>query len=249
MSQETYRNAPIAEAALDIRVRAPKGLTADVLDSVRDDAYPFARPRLVKVEFKVGQQPGNLPGQIKGEVSNTPIGSAFASADQKQVFQVRTDGFTHNRLAPYVDWASFSGEARRLWTKYESGVKPERIELLGLNYLNQILVPLGASFEDYLKTYIYIPPELPQKVNTYNLSIQIPWPEDGILVYVSQALAPAVKVGFATMILNIQAFNQIDKSPEDVSDSDIWQVFDKLRDVKNAVFEGSITDLVRKEIR
>ncbi len=54
MDQETYRNAPIAEAALDIRVRAPKGITAEILDSVRDDSYPLTRPKLVKVEFKVG---------------------------------------------------------------------------------------------------------------------------------------------------------------------------------------------------
>src|ERR1700687_5190308 len=106
MNQETYRNAPITEAALDIRVRVAKEVGLDVLEGVRDEKYPVIRQRPVKFEFKVGPDGADAHNLPKGEVSNTVLGFGYMSEDLKQVFQIRTDGFTHNRLAPYIDWKS-----------------------------------------------------------------------------------------------------------------------------------------------
>ena len=250
MSPETYRNAPITEAALDIRVRVPQEIDAETLNAIKDEAYPVTRPRPVRVEFKAGPFGNDPQAPTKGEVSNTLLGSAYMSADQKQVFQIRTDGFTHNRLAPYIDWASFSQEARRLWARYVEVARPETIEILGLNYLNQILVPLGARFEEYLRTYIEVAPDLPQGVNTYNLGFQLSWPGDeNVFAFVGQALAPSVKEGFATMVLNIQAFKMLQKPANEVREEELWEIFSNLRNVKNSVFESCITDRVREEIR
>jgi len=250
MGSETYRNAPITEAALDVRVRLPKDISLDVLETIRDETYPALHRRPVKVEFRVGMSESDPLAAPKGEILNTPLGFAYATEDRKQVFQIRTDGFTHNRLEPYVDWDSFSQEAKRLWARYVAVARPETIEILGLNYLNRILVPLGAPFEDYFRTYIQVAPDLPQTVNSYNLTFQLSWPGDeGILAFVGQSLAPPVKEGFAAMVLNIQAFTQLNKSASEVQEDDIWKTFNILRDVKNSVFESCITDLVRKEIR
>jgi uncharacterized protein (TIGR04255 family) len=250
MSPETYRNAPITEAALDIRVRVPQEIDAETLNAIKDEAYPITRPRPVKVEFKAGPFGNDAQAPAKGEVSNTLLGSAYMSADHKQVFQIRTDGYTHNRLAPYVDWNSFSKEARRLWAKYVEVAKPEIIEILGLNYLNQIFIPLHKPFQEYLRTYIEVAPDLPQSVNTYNLGFQLSWPGDeDVFAFVGQALAPPAKEGFATMVLNIQAFKRVEKSANEVREEEIWEIFSTLRDVKNSVFEACITDLVREEIR
>jgi uncharacterized protein (TIGR04255 family) len=250
MSHETYKNAPITEAALDIRVSVPAGINLDVLGGVRDEKYPVSRQRPFKVEFMVGPSGNDPQMQPKGEVSSTPLGFAYDSEDHKQVFQVRTDGFTHNRIAPYIDWRSFSTEARRLWEKYARTAQPETIELLGLNYLNQIFLPLGSPFETYLHAYIEVPAALPQNVNTYNLSFQLSWPkEDGVFAFIGQALGPPLKEGFVTIILNIQAFKRVGKPAREVTNEEIWDTFSTLRDVKNCVFEACISDLVREEIR
>ena len=250
MNSETYRNAPIAEAALDVRVRLPRDIGLDVLEAVRDESYSALHARPVKVEFKVGAPESGPLAAPKSEIFNTPLGFAYTTEDRRQVFQIRTDGFTHNRLEPYVDWDSFSREAKRLWAKYVTVAKPEMIEILGLNYLNRIHVPLGAPFEEYFRTYIQISPDLPQSVNSYNLAFQLSWPgEEGIFAFVGQSLAPSLKEGFAAMILNIQAFKQLNKPAAEVQDDEIWKTFNVLRDVKNSLFEGCITELVRKEIR
>lgn len=250
MSTETYRNAPITEAALDVRVRLAKEVSVDVLEAVKDEKYPILHQRPVQIAFKVGPVPDGAQALAQGEVSNTPLGFSYMSEDRKQVFQIRTDGFTHNRLAPYIDWNSFSQEAKRLWTRYVELAQPETIEILGLNYLNQIFVPHKVEFERYFRTYIEVAPDLPQTVNTYNLSFQLSWPgQERVFAFVGQGLGPPIKEGFATMILNIQAFKRLDKAAKEVDENEIWETFNLLRDVKNSVFEACITDLVREEIR
>ena len=250
MSTETYRNAPITEAALDVRVRLGKETNVDVLETIKDEKYPILHQRPVNIEFKIVPGANGAEALPKSEVSNTPLGFSYMSEDRKQVFQIRTDGFTHNRLAPYIDWNSFSQEAKRLWTRYIEVAQPETIEILGLNYLNQIFVPHKVKFERYFRTYIQVAPDLPQTVNTYNLSYQLSWPnQDRVMAFVGQGLGPPIKEGFATMVLNIQAFKQLDKAAKEVEGDEIWETFNLLRNVKNSVFEACITELVREEIR
>lgn len=52
-----------------------------------------------------------------------------------------------------------------------------------------------------------------------------------------------------TVVLNIRAFKTLQRPAADVDEEDMWSLFEKLREVKNAAFEGCITDRVRKEIR
>ena len=200
MSTETYKNAPITEAALDIRVRLAKEITTESLETLKDDAFPKLKQRPVKVQIQIGPiADGTRLGPV-AEAINTPMGFMYESADGKQVFQVRTDGFTLNRLAPYQNWDLFAGEARRLWKKYKELAHPEYIELLRLNYINQIFVPDGTDFSTHLRTYLEVSPDLPQRLNGFSLSFQANWPgEEQILIFVSQAIGPVIKQGFATI--------------------------------------------------
>ncbi len=251
MSTETYKNAPITEAALDIRVRLAKEITTDSLESLKDDAYPKLKQRPVQMHVRFGPMPSNGTQVVPvAEAVNTPLGFMYESEDGKQVFQVRTDGFTVNRLAPYQNWDLFAGEARRLWKKYKEFAHPEYIELLGLNYLNHIFVPEGSDFSSHLRTYLEVSPELPQRLNSFSVSFQATWPgEEQILLFVSQTIGPVIKQGFVTIVLSIQAFKPLQRSADDVDEEEMWMLLGKLRDVKNAAFEGCITDMVREEIR
>jgi uncharacterized protein (TIGR04255 family) len=251
MSTETYKHAPITEAALDIRVRLAKEITTVSVESLKDDDYPKLKQHPVQMQVRIGPiaADGTL-GVPVAEAINTPLGFTYESADGRQVFQVRTDGFTLNRLAPYQNWDLFAGEARRLWKKYKELAHPEYIELLGLNYINHIFVPEGMDLSNHLRTYPEVSPVLPQLLNTFAMSFQATWPgEEQILLFVSQAIGPVIKPGFATIVLSIQAFKPLQRSAADVDEEEIWMLFGKLREVKNAVFEGCITDMVREEIR
>ncbi|MGH2516466.1 MAG: TIGR04255 family protein, partial [Ktedonobacterales bacterium] len=107
-----YKQAPIIEAILDLRVTLPGEAALDKLlqvhERVRDD-YPVIQPLLTG---SVVIQPGML---VSVGATQQHSGFRFLSQDGSRVFQVTLNGFTCNRLRPYDTWEVFRDEARRLW--------------------------------------------------------------------------------------------------------------------------------------
>lgn len=246
MSQEIYSKAPIKEAALDIRVRSavevPESETAWSFD--RSYVKVFRKPTKMEVKFTDAGQ-----GAAIEKASTTMLGWAYQNEDAKQILQVRTDGFTLNRLQPYENWGPFEAEARRLWPKYRAVIDPKEIELIGLNYVNELLLPVGEPFDKYFRTFIAIPSELPQVLNVFSLGYQISFPEDNILVHVAQSYGLPQKEGYVTVNLNVQAFKMINRPTSEVNEDELWEQFEKLRIAKDKTFEACITDKVRESIR
>jgi uncharacterized protein (TIGR04255 family) len=246
VSNEIYKNAPITEAALDIRVRTPSSLKVEDLLAAKDDAYPDVQQPLL-MQFQITAEASAPAPSIK--TLSTQLGYMFKSSDGKQVFQARKDGFTHNRLSPYQHWKSFSDEAKRLWEKYKLIAAPEHLELLGLNYANKIFIPVGAEFKEYLRTYIELSPDLPQSVNAYSAAFQVSLPIENAFVHIAQAYGQPSRPDHVTFILNVQAFKTVNKPIADVPDDEIWSTFEELRNAKNEAFQACITDRVREQIR
>jgi uncharacterized protein (TIGR04255 family) len=246
LSQEIYAKAPIKEAALDIRVRSTAEVPKSEVEWIIDPVYPkvFRRPTKMEVKFTDAGKGVGIE-----QASTTMLGWAYQSEDAKQILQVRTDGFTLNRLPPYESWSPFQKEAKRLWPKYLSLVNPEEIELIGLNYVNELLMPIGEPFDHYFRTYIEVPAELPQGLNVFSLGYQISFPEDDILVHVAQSYGVPQKEGFVTVNLNVQAFKMINEPVAKITESELWEQFEKLRIAKDMTFEACITDKVREAIR
>jgi uncharacterized protein (TIGR04255 family) len=248
--REVYAKAPIVEAVLDIRVRLRATPDLQTLSGISDPAYPdnFRQPFQLQVRIQGGVAPDQPSIEPSIEQLSRPLGAMHRSSDEKQVFQARIDGFTFNRLAPYENWGSFAREARRLWGVYRDAVQVERIESLALTYLNQIGLPLGASFEEYFRTYIEVAPELPQTLTNYSLSFQVDLPGGHGVLSITQGYGPPRREGFVNNLLNIQALKIIG---EDVnpSEQELWQMFERLRDAKSDAFEACITDRVREMIR
>ena len=244
MAFEIYKNAPITEAVLDIRTRLDEpSLTR--LSEVRDANYPnlFQTPNLMAFTFTVNE------GQPEFNTSTDPLGFSYRSEDKKNIFQVRKDGFTHNRLSPYTEWQSFSSEARRLWSVYKDKAVPAEIELIGLNYINEIYIPFGVSFGDYFKTYIEVPSDLPQSLVGFSLTYQVLLPDQIGSLQIAQGYGPLKKPDHSTVILNIQASKQVNKKTSEITEDELWDMFDNLRSAKSQAFEACITDKVREMIR
>lgn len=246
--QETYLRAPSIEAVLDIRVRLPPDVPIESLEQVQAEEiknYPVVR-RPFQVAFKVTRPDGVV--EPTTETSHAMNGYMFVSEDGLQIFQSRPDGFSHNRLAPYLGWEPFHTEARRLWNVYKTVARPEAIEMLGLNYVNKIDLPAG-EISDYLKTYIQIPPELPQSLEAHNLLAQMADEKSGAKIVISEAFGAVGNDDTYTMMLNIQTFRHINKPVSSFSEDEIWDTFATLRTLKNLAFESTITDKVRERFR
>ena len=135
------KNAPITEALIDIRARIKEDFDVNRFLSLYDaiiGQYPEPRHKWeAQFEFKKGDAPISSGKE-------TVDGFIFTSADKKQVFQARIDGFTFNRLKPYDKWETFRDEALRLWQLYRELVSPDIVRV-ALRYINKFDIPLSTS--------------------------------------------------------------------------------------------------------
>ena len=235
--------APITEALIDIRVKVREDLKIEQFDSIYNSVskeYPVKNPRLKRegrFEFKKGEAPFSAATEIID-------GYIFTSSDRKQIFQARLDGFTFNRLKPYVTWECFRDEARRLWGKYREVTSPE-ITRVALRYINKMDFPLPIKdFSDYLTAPPIVPASLPQGINSFLTRIVIHEPDIGATGIITQALEQQiVNPNILTIILDIDVFKQ---KAEGITEEEAWQTLEKLRHFKNKIFFESITEKARE---
>ena len=234
--------APITEALIDIRIRVRDDLKIDQLYSIYESIskeYPNKKERSLwegRVEFKKGE----IPVSTDAEMVN---GYVFISADEKQVFQARLDGFTFNRLKPYETWDCFRDEARRLWEKYSEVTSPE-ITRVALRYINKVELPLPITdFSEYLTAAPIVPAGLPQGVTSFLSRVVIHEPEISAAGIITQALEQMVDPDIIPVILDIDVFKQ---KSEGMSEEEAWQILERLRNFKNKIFFKSITEKARE---
>jgi uncharacterized protein (TIGR04255 family) len=236
-----YENAPISEALIDIRVQFSGTVTLETLQSIHDrvkDKYPRIDKRIyVQGQFLAGTDVGAVAKQ-------TDMGYAFISADGKQVFQARLDGFTFSRLRPYGTWRELRDESRRLWSVYCEVANPSATTRVAVRYVNQIDIPLPhVEYKDYFRTAPEVSPDLPQGLSSFFMQLQFPQPDfDGMLILTQLAIPPP-RPDTSSVVLDLDVFRQ---SQEPVSEDALWPLLETLRDRKNDFFEGCITDKTRE---
>lgn len=242
-----YANAPITEAIIDLRVEPAEGFTLARLERCHDgeeEAYPSK----VNFNLTVGQLTIGGQGEaIAHTASAQQIGFLFKSADEKQIFQVRHDGFTFNRLTPYLGWERLRDEARRLWNIYRDRTQPQKVTRIAVRYINRFDFPdSGVELKGYLKTSPEVSPELAQPLAGFLMQIALAQPDIRATLLLSEAAVPAPAPDIASVALDIDLFRTDDLPAEEEA---MWSLFEELRHRKNAIFEACITDKTRELIR
>lgn len=236
-----YAKPPITEAVLDIRVELPGDVTLSTLAEIhpeREEDYPHRRPQSVLTsEISVGTE-------VETSASQTEVGFIFESSSRRQFFQVRLNGFTFNRLAPYDRWESFRDEARQLWDIYRSLARPVSITRIALRYINRLELPGPVvDFTQYLRTYPEVSSDLPQGLTSYFMQLHIPQQDIGAMLVLNQAFLPERHTQVIPVILDNDLFVEVKLAPDDPQ---LWDLFEQLRIRKNEVFEACITDDTRR---
>jgi uncharacterized protein (TIGR04255 family) len=238
-----YKNAPITEAVIEIRLRPPPENRAlkDLAESLKPDFPNQAPMRLLRSSIS-GLQPEGPP--LSQAISQANIGFRLSNPANSRALQLTFNGLAYSHLAPYTDWQTFRAEARPLWEKYRAISRDAKLVRCALRYINRIDIP-GEQIElyDYFNLYPKIPTELPrQDFVAMALNVQMPQPDLDCMAVINQALSEPVKTGYISVILDIDVFRLGIKSWQD---SDVWLFLDKLRDRKNEIFECCITDRTR----
>jgi len=240
-SARHYPKAPITEAIIDLRVELPPGVGVSELEKAHV-GQEADYPRIERANVAVGHM--EVGKQVTTSASTRHVGYWFRSADGKQIYQSRLDGFTMSRLAPYGSWEPFRDEARRLWDVYRSVAKPVKAIRLAVRYINRLDIPLPlGDFKEYLRTVPEVSPDLPQGLAGYFMRLAIPQDDIKSMVLLNQTIIEPAAPNVVSIVLDIDIFRKVELPTEE---EDVWSFFEKLHLRKNDVFEACITDKARE---
>src|SRR5258708_29222831 len=95
----TYKNPPIIEALIDIKVTQSEDVTVGKIELLHEkikNEYPQKNTRGgFMFQIQLGEKP-------EGSARNLDVnGFLFKSKDERKIVQFRKDGFTFSQLKPY----------------------------------------------------------------------------------------------------------------------------------------------------
>jgi uncharacterized protein (TIGR04255 family) len=171
-SDFTLPNPPIVEAVIDIDCDMRPGLKlAELETTVRERLevdYPKFRTQFLqqhKIEASVNEPP-------KMSVRHNVQALQCLKEDEKQLVQVRAQGYSFNRLAPYSSLDDYLPEIEQTWRQFVEIAAPIQIREVRLRYINRVIVPFQNGKVD-LNNYLKTGPRLPDEDNMTMLSFLI----------------------------------------------------------------------------
>jgi len=242
-SLEQLPNAPIVEAVLDFDCDLPPefDLAAQEARSsaALKDRYPKAQKRFSQEHiFEVGATEPKVSARAALEALH------FRQQDDKQLIQVRAQGYSFNRLAPYTNLDDYLPEIERTWRIYVEIASPIRIRNARLRYINRIRLPFEEGRVD-LEKYFKIAPRFPEEEHfgltnflTQQSAIET---ETKLHAHIVLATEAAPNDGeFLPVILDINAADTVlIDDPRDWAN--IKTRILALRALKNRMFQHSVT--------
>ena len=236
------KSPPIVEAVLDFDCDMPPMLALDKLEASARDAFRDHYPKF-RTQFRQALQVEAGADRAPNVTTRQGIQALqFLQEDEKQLVQVRTQGFSFNRLAPYKSLGDYLPEIERTWRLFVVLAVPVQIRLIRLRYINRILLPMTAGRVE-LTDYLKLGPRLPDEDklilegfitkhsavesntdNRVNIVLTAQPPENDKL----------------PVIFDIDTYRLGNAEPHDWAGS--LSKVQSLRRLKNLVFENSLTD-------
>jgi uncharacterized protein (TIGR04255 family) len=233
--------APIVEAVVDIDCDIPPVVDVDTLDAAGKatfgDRYPVSQRRVLS-EHEVSMELGKPPA-LKSRAGLQAL--LYQSEDGKQLVQMRPNGFSFNRLAPYTTLDEYLPEIERTWRLFVAIARPLVCRVLRMRYINRIVLPLSDGKVE-LEKYFKLAPRTADDQRLVMAGFfdqqSLIEPATGNQVAVVLATQPPAD-GRLPVIFDITAVKPGDVDPAD------WAAISgkiaQLRDLKNTIFRNSLT--------
>lgn len=235
------RNPPIVEAVVDIDCDLPPRFNLAALEAASREAlqnqYPKFRTQVMQ-EHRVEMNANALNTSTRQAVQALQ----FLHEDERQLVQVRANGFSFNRLALYTTLDDYLPEIERTWRLYADLVSPVQIRVVRLRYINRIMVPMTVPSID-LDEYLKFGPRLPDEENLMLSAFLIQQAavekDTGHQVnLVLTAQAPVAEK--LPIILDITVISKVNAEPGDWPT--VAAAIASLRILKNRVFLNILSD-------
>lgn len=236
-----YDNAPIQEAVFEIKIDPPLKVNTKKIEALHlkiSDRYPEQR---IQRTFETSLQPKDGTSET---IDKGVAGYQFWSEDKKQVCRFGLDGFSFSRLKPYTDWESSFPEAMRLWGVYNQAFTPEKIIRVAVRFINVIEIPeVAFELSDYFNNPPQPPENLPQDVEGFLSRMTVRFEKD-LSAIIALALQPIIRPGSVQILFDIDAHNNLHLSAKDTKI--LTKKFERLRNIKNKIFEESLTQKTKE---
>jgi uncharacterized protein (TIGR04255 family) len=155
-------NAPIVEAVLDINCDMPAAFDLATLEAPARDAFRAQYPKFRTQYLEQHHIESKADEPAKHVAKRAIQALQFLHDDEKQLVQVRVQGYSFNRLAPYASLDDYLSEIQRTWELFVEIASPVQIRVVQLRYINRILLPL-TNGRVALDEYIKLSPKLPDE--------------------------------------------------------------------------------------
>jgi uncharacterized protein (TIGR04255 family) len=232
---------PIVEAVIDLECDMPPSFKLTSVEQkahkVFDDTYPKSRVHFIEEHRIQSTQDKASTHSLKREAQ----GLQFLTEEENQIVQVRTNGFSFNRLAPYSTLDEYLEEIKRTWQLFISIAAPVRVRFVRLRYINRIIIPLDSGSLE-LEDYFQVSPRLPDTnklvftsfVNQHT-AVEVDTKYQVNIVLASQLMEDKI---FPVILDICVAANE----GAEVSDwAWIESKIQALRSLKNRIFENTLT--------
>lgn len=236
---------PIQEAVIDFQLAGAQiereGLEQIILDLNRSD---WTRKAISSFEATFGPTNAEQVNEFGLTESKSSFeGFALQDPDDRIFFQFRPDRVTVSHVKEYVSWDDLVAEAEQALTAYISIAKPTAIIRIAARYINRLRLPSNgfSSFEEILTR----PPAAPiegafGKVTDFMHRDVIRNIEGGLIATVTIAtVLPSPGEQARALLIDADVFKTCQTNP---SFADVAEDLNRIREVKNRLFFGSILD-------
>jgi uncharacterized protein (TIGR04255 family) len=235
-------NAPITEALIDVRVTLARGLTVEDLAGIKvrfSDRFPIVEEQRQSELFLQLAEGRLAPAAV---ADHGVTGMLLRSDDRREAVQLQDQGFVFSKLRPYTSWEDVSTTARDCWEQYVAAVPVEQVNRIAVRYINHFAVPRQHAVAQYLTAPPAIPEDVESEAVTNTLARLRLMGSDNRVSRVLQA-TEATELGTSVM-LDIDCFRAVQFEPLAAT---FWSSLEELRQMKNRIFFGSITEFAATE--
>lgn len=235
-----YRNPPIVEALCEFQFIPSQPWDMTIPGLLYDKIKGQFPEKQQQMGFGIGFQPKERAIEQRVQMYQR---MRFLNPDKSSLVQVGPDLLTINHLRPYPTWDVFKPLILENLGIYQEIAKTKGLKRIGLRYINKIEFDSGPiELTDYFSYYAFIPPNLPQRHETFQVRVEIPYVEERDLLLLTLGTSISDKPDILTLLFDLDYFMNI---PERVTLEQVPIWIEMAHNVIEAAFEACITDKCR----
>ncbi len=236
---DSYRAPPIIEAVIELQFA-----DAVPFETIQKKIARFGRhyPRHdINIDFQAHFSPE------EASLTQSPAGYRFRNQSELEVLVLQIKSLGVAQLAPYPGWGAFRGRFVRDYEAHQDQFGRKSVARVGIRFINRIDIPQA---EVVIPDYLSIFPMAPNLGNSIGLSFAIETTrqlEDArynVTLRASTVQSPVPQM--ISFMLDIDLFRQVELPQRQ---DHLLAMLDEMRDIKNYIFEASITDKTRELFR